>query len=729
MKRKRSKKQFSKKQFPKLLAVLVSAGMMMTLSSGSSGRVYAENPQEADGGYIEMDESWDDGVPAAEEDVDLSDADVIHLEEAEQPEDVQTDAQTPENGLYGSYAEDSEDSDDDFYSPEADMDELTGAGEYTAWPFTATEAANDSSGQLLSRFPVVRNQGNYNTCWAFTAIGMMEMSMISQGRAGTSVDYSELALAYSSYHLPDDRFGGLEGDLNSLANGGDFLSGGGNMVIALPTLFTWAGAVGETDVSYSRAAAVSASGLSADLQRKDQAHIRELRLFNVKENPNAVKQWIRENGAVSFTMYKSSDFRTYYNRTKNSYYVNTGMVANHAVDVVGWDDAFPGSAFANNRSSSGAPRNGAWLVRNSYGSNNYGFYGYFWLSYADASIGDTVYGVVAESANNYMNNYQYDGAGYSVNIETKQAANIFRARTGEGETLKAVAVGLAGSDLSYTVEIYRNLKDLSDPTSGELCSSSTVNGSISQAGIYTVKLKKAVQLNLGEYYAVVVTVNGSGARVMAESSYNRGGDLRISASMKRQQSFVRSGKNSTWIDLKDGWSSYYNHPEGGNLRIKAFTDTVGDGTAIISDGWYGQESVDAVPMYRLYNVVTQEHFYTSSAHERSVLISVGWTDEKIGWYAPKNGDPVYRLYNKTLRDHHYTTSKQERDTLVHLGWISEGIGWYSDPDKGVPLYRQFHPGLTSGSHNYTVSKYEASVLISRGWKDEKIGWYGVKTNS
>lgn len=139
-------------------------------------------------------------------------------------------------------------------------------------------------------------------------------------------------------------------------------------------------------------------------------------------------------------------------------------------------------------------------------------------------------------------------------------------------------------------------------------------------------------------------------------------------------------------------------------------------------------TIKAVPMYRLFYGPTLEHFYTSSTHERDVLIERGWRDEGIGWYAPEDSNtPVFRLYNPVLKDHHYTTSVFERDSLTERsGWIYEGIGWYSDDEKTVPLYRCFNPFITSGAHHYTTANNEAQHLVTVGWKHEGIAWYGVK---
>ena len=134
-----------------------------------------------------------------------------------------------------------------------------------------------------------------------------------------------------------------------------------------------------------------------------------------------------------------------------------------------------------------------------------------------------------------------------------------------------------------------------------------------------------------------------------------------------------------------------------------------------------------IPMYRVYNPNSGEHFYTASEGEKTHLVAVGWKDEGIGWYAPmESAEPVYRLYNANAGDHHYTMSAGEKDMLVSVGWSYEGIGWYSDPAKSVPLYRQYNPNAKAGSHNYTTNKAENDMLVRIGWRAEGIGWYGMK---
>ena len=134
----------------------------------------------------------------------------------------------------------------------------------------------------------------------------------------------------------------------------------------------------------------------------------------------------------------------------------------------------------------------------------------------------------------------------------------------------------------------------------------------------------------------------------------------------------------------------------------------------------------SVPMFRLYNQWTWEHFYTASIEERDTLVNAGWAYEAIGWWAPESSDtPVYRLYNPYTYDHHYTTDAAERDACVNAGWRDEGIGWYSSDAKTVPVLREYNPYAKTGTHNYTASQSEHDNLVAAGWRDEGIGWYGV----
>ena len=93
---------------------------------------------------------------------------------------------------------------------------------------------------------------------------------------------------------------------------------------------------------------------------------------------------------------------------------------------------------------------------------------------------------------------------------------------------------------------------------------------------------------------------------------------------------------------------------------------------------------DNVPVYRFFNEVTFDHFYTISENEKNMLAEAlasgkdHYVYEGIAWYAHTNsGIPVYRLFNNSTFDHYYTIDASDRDYMVScMGYMNEGIGWY-----------------------------------------------------
>ena len=137
--------------------------------------------------------------------------------------------------------------------------------------------------------------------------------------------------------------------------------------------------------------------------------------------------------------------------------------------------------------------------------------------------------------------------------------------------------------------------------------------------------------------------------------------------------------------------------------------------------------VETVPMHRLFNPNSGEHFYTGSVVERDNLVAAGWNYEGVAWNAPvSGGTPIHRLFNPNNSDHHYTASQEEIDMLVSVGWIYEAVAWndLGPVADAVPMYRLYNPNADCGSHHYTGSTEERDWLVSLGWHFEGIGWYG-----
>lgn len=132
-----------------------------------------------------------------------------------------------------------------------------------------------------------------------------------------------------------------------------------------------------------------------------------------------------------------------------------------------------------------------------------------------------------------------------------------------------------------------------------------------------------------------------------------------------------------------------------------------------------------IPVYRLYNTHSGEHFYSTSDFEKNSLVNSGWNYEGTGWQAPTKGQAVYRLYNPNAKggDHYYTQSNYEAKSLVQKGWKwdnKEQPVFYSGGD--INNYVAYNPNAQSGAHNYTTSVFEQNSLLNEGWKYGKVAW-------
>ncbi len=430
-----------------------------------------------------------------------------------------------------------------------------------------------SSYQLdKTKYPDVRDQGNYGTCWAFAALGLSEFSLINQGLADQSIDLSELQLAYFTYNSVVDPLGGTAGDQSTYYNDVadyNYLNRGGMYEYAVRRLAQWSGAVNESDVPYNTTTInnVLTNGLSSEYAySKDVAHLKNAYVMSLKNNSDDVKRTIMSNGAVG-VQYYHSDSSLLWNSNQQlwTYYSSTNSGGGHNVMVVGWDDNFSKDNFVGEK-----PENdGAWLIRNSWGFTQ----SYFWMSYENQSLLDAAWAFEMDSANNYDNNYQLDGGVDSFNVTNnicayKTYSNIFTVQNKDGvswESLDAVSLSFTHvANVNYTIEIYTDL-DPNNPYpnhyyDGTKQESATTTGTTTYAGLYTIPLKNSVQLKPGSTFAIVVTTDSYALDFEQGVLWETDGNTVWDASVK-----LSNGK-SFYGTKTNQWQWGY-----GNFCIKAFT--------------------------------------------------------------------------------------------------------------------------------------------------------------
>ncbi len=432
--------------------------------------------------------------------------------------------------------------------------------------------------ELQQIYPGTRAQGDYNTCWAFSAVGLAEFDLIHDDQvADKTLDLSELQLAYYTYHNEEDPLGGTYEDMLSTYR---YLNAGGNLALCARALLQWQGLIPEADLPYNKASTLRLLDSSYAFS-KDVAHLQNVYILDIHNEPQNVKKEIIKHGAAGIAFHVGSQLgvyntTAYYEKTGEevaTFYCPTDDTADHAVNIVGWDDDFPATNFKTTPEG-----DGAWLVRNSWSDETGNdIKSYFWISYYDKGIDDNVWIMDFEPADNYDFNYQYDGCsvvakGWETPI-TSTYANVFQVKGAANEQLRAVAIALnEDRNVPYTIKVYTNLAKRSNPRSGILAA--TVSGKTTYAGNYTIPLGKAVSVPKGTYYSVVVEIGNKTAGIDMEQS-GSGVHLTANAYMDYNQSFIY--RNGHWIDFAE-FAEQYNYPIG-NLCIKAFSDKSGTSIA------------------------------------------------------------------------------------------------------------------------------------------------------
>ncbi len=495
--------------------------------------------------------------------------------------------------------------------------------------------------ELTIRYPGVRDQGKYDTCWAFSAIGLAEFDLIADNQtADKSIDLSELQLTYFTYNNVEDPLGGTFGDSLNIMNHKNYLTMGGNLDFASRTLLQWEGVTDENRVPYALAPTTTTLAKSYAFDQ-DVAHLQNVYIINIHKNVTQVKREIMQHGSAGLGLYMDGTTNyvgsaVYAETGENvaTYYCPTSSVAsNHAVNIVGWDDNFPASSFKNKPAG-----NGAWLCRNSWSDkteNNIN--SYFWLSYYDKAIEDAAWIFDFESADNYDYNYQYDGGadvGKLLGIST--SANIFKAKKADNELIKAVSISLSkDASVPYTIRVYTNLTNLHNPKSGVLAAK--VSGTTTYAGTHTIRLDKAVSVPKGTYYAVVVNLQKSGAGLDMEYAVSDS-SLTSRVYCDYNQSFLY--RYGSWEDVADVSTSYGGRI--GNICIKAYADNAGTSIGAVKNIKAVRSAKNAVRIswsktagakgYEIYQASSKNGTYKKIATTTSTNYKIKTTSNKSVYY-------------------------------------------------------------------------------------------------
>lgn len=438
-----------------------------------------------------------------------------------------------------------------------DISHLRGSDLLPAFPAaSAFPSAYDLRGR--GEMTAVRDQSPYGTCWAFGAIGSLESTFL-KGR-GEALDFSEWHLAYFRSVDESESLPAFDTDDDPSFGGDSIFDQGGNAWKSTALLARWTGAVAEVARPYQNVTPWDRQTvpLSSDAV---EGRLEEVYLLGEAFEEAAVKAALTEYGALVFSMEWTNDA---YNGETDSYYCPERLYhSGHSVVLAGWDDVYPAANF---RADPG--RDGAWLVKNSWGAESFGDEGYFWISYADGTLRNPAL-FVGGPAESFDALYQHDPLGWIESwgfaSETAWMSNVFGARgivesdDVVVESLEALSLYALAAGTSYRVEVWTG-GDADVPRSGERIAMQ--EGLLDLPGYRMIRFDEPPYLAPGRPFAVVarVTTPGYVFPIAVESPLE---GYSGKARADRGESYV-SSDGATWQDLSVARAD-------SNVCLKAFT--------------------------------------------------------------------------------------------------------------------------------------------------------------
>lgn len=444
----------------------------------------------------------------------------------------------------------------DAFAPEPEVDSNIGIASYALY----RETYNANEERFVTE---VKNQRNTSLCWAFSLASNLETSLLT--REQKYYDLSEEQLAYFWANRVNDPLGNTPND--KITRTQSDYHGTGNGRVASFFLSTWSGMTTEEKVPFQSSAVTWPDSLAYDTS----AYMEDA-IFS-QYTVERTKQLLMEYNSVSAMIYMLDNY--YYPDTASYSCPQSGLV-NHAVTIVGWDDTYSKENFP---SASGVKNDGAWIVKNSYGKN-WGKNGYFYLSYEDKSITNLVSNT-AVTTPAYPNNYFYDGAaagtvtfpGKTIN-NGYYVSNIFKATAGNGkdEELGEIVTAVPQDNTDFQIQVYTDLKNTSDPTSGTPAYAEPVDYTQPLAGIHTIHLNTPVKIPQGTFYSVVIRIPDGSNKFYVEKTTTSTSWFTATAGIDPDQSFFStSGKK--WYDAGN---QQYNCC----FSVKAHTKTLDSSTVV-----------------------------------------------------------------------------------------------------------------------------------------------------
>ncbi|MDO5826234.1 MAG: C1 family peptidase [Methanosphaera sp.] len=351
----------------------------------------------------------------------------------------------------------------------------------------------------------VKNQGEKNSCWAFGANAAIESSLLKT----TKEEYDLSENTVVNTRLKYSRYGdAYVTEFNSET------APTGHMV-------SWLGTFDQDYDPYDEHGKISEL-----TSTEDNIHIQDILYIpgNSKNIMNEMKQAIYKYGAISGTIYSTTDNK-YYNPKTAAFYSYGKVNINHVITLVGWDDNYSKSNFATTPKA-----NGAWIVKNSYGTE-YGDKGYIYVSYYDESIyQETKTAYIFTNTIKYNKNYQTDFTGMDDYLTPLNGNVIYYANTynmTDEDYLGAVGTWFNAKGVKYSFRVVVNDKLIHQQT-----------GTSPYIGYSTIKLTKLLPVKTNDEVQIIFQSNAIPVETSSRVHY-------------QEETSIFSVDGNDWSDLID----------------------------------------------------------------------------------------------------------------------------------------------------------------------------------